>query len=199
MSERFTGVWIPAAVFLDKKLTFAERCLLGYMGSFKGRFFASNRHVAEMLGTRPQVVANMMVKLRKAGYLSDRTLNPNVKGGVNPNVIPLNPNVNIEQSIEQSIQKKKKAGCARAFSPENPEDLKTLLSLLAVRGIGENDSRREIDATLQEIGAGVIAPPAHWPAYIQGRVRKEGRKARVAAGKPAAVPVYQSQFSKTYN
>lgn len=195
MSKQFTGVFIPAEIIGDPRLKPIEKILLGYMGSFNGRFFAGNAHVAKMLAISETSVANLMSGLRKRGYIQGRTA---TYLGRKPTCLGNEPTYsgNIDQSIDQSSEKKRKAASPDLSVYEKGEQRETLIGLVADRGIGKEYIAPTIDITIKEVRAGLSPEPINWPAYLAGRIRKENRKAK--AFEPRKPPAPVSQFSKVY-
>lgn len=67
----FKGVWIPKQVWLDKRLTPLERCILMEIDSLDNDecCFASNKYIAATLGCSVTSVAQTVTKLKKLGYV----------------------------------------------------------------------------------------------------------------------------------
>lgn len=69
----FKGIWIPAEIYLDQSLSWAEKILLIEIDSLdndkeKG-CFASNDYLAKFIGVTSGAVANMLTKLKKRGLV----------------------------------------------------------------------------------------------------------------------------------
>jgi hypothetical protein len=68
----FKGVWICAAVFLDEKLTPAEKILLGEIDSLTTDdhgCYASNAHFAKRLGVTESRANHVVARLTREGYI----------------------------------------------------------------------------------------------------------------------------------
>jgi hypothetical protein len=113
-NRAFKGVWIPAAIWLDEGISPVEKVLLAEIESLdhgKG-CFASNTYLAEFLHTSPNRVANLLSKLRKGGYLIDRSFDGRKRfvstkweGSLNAGVkAALTPGLSIDNSKEQSLE-----------------------------------------------------------------------------------------------
>jgi DNA-binding Lrp family transcriptional regulator len=215
--KKFKGVWIPLGLLADKKLTWADKVFIGYVTSFPGKFYAGNNHIAEKLGTTPQMIANRLTKLRKMGYFKDRHLNPGVNP-LNPGVKDLNPGVidngpetcdNFKEPNEYhesdevlDINEEQNRDDARmAFEPENSGRLSETEteSLLVDRGFDASVASRVYE-TLS--ARGWRRPDDH--GWFEDREEVERvavalaekfRRDTVRPKKPAA---HVSQFSKTY-
>lgn len=68
----FKGVFIPALILRDPRLSAKEKILLAYVKGLP-RFFASNGHLAETLGWPKKTVANLLTSLKvKTGLKRER-------------------------------------------------------------------------------------------------------------------------------
>jgi Helix-turn-helix domain len=68
----FKGVWICAAIFLNEKLTPAEKILLAEIDSLTTddhRCYASNAHFAKRLGLTESRVNHVLARLTRDGYI----------------------------------------------------------------------------------------------------------------------------------
>jgi Helix-turn-helix domain len=68
----FKGVWICAAIFLDEKLTPAEKILLAEIDSLTTHeqgCYASNTHFAKRLGVTESRVNHVVARLTREGYI----------------------------------------------------------------------------------------------------------------------------------
>lgn len=73
----FRGVWIPAEIWLDDKLTVMEKVLYAEIDSFcsKGReCFANNAHFAKMLQVSERQIQRLLVSLEEKGVISRRII-----------------------------------------------------------------------------------------------------------------------------
>ena len=68
------GIWISSQVLSDPKLRHIDKLILSYVQGFSGDegCFASNRAIAELLGSRPQSIQNRVSYLIKSGYLQKK-------------------------------------------------------------------------------------------------------------------------------
>jgi hypothetical protein len=72
MERNFKGVWIPAEIWLDKRLTICEKAFLAEVDSFTGNgktFHKSNQTIEEEYGIAPRTVQRMVKKLVELGML----------------------------------------------------------------------------------------------------------------------------------
>ncbi len=68
----FKGVWICAAIFLDEKLTPAEKILLAEIDSLTTNdqgCYASNAHFAKRLGLTESRANHVVARLTREGYI----------------------------------------------------------------------------------------------------------------------------------
>lgn len=75
----FEYVSIPSEVAGNRKLSWNDKAVLGFMLGFNGKFRASNRYIAECLGMCEKTVEAALTRLRKGGYVKRRT--PTNRGG----------------------------------------------------------------------------------------------------------------------
>ena len=74
LEREVKGLWIPIDFWQNKELTILEKCLLAEIDSLdkKGKgCFASNDYLGSFLGVSNKTIANLLVKLRKSGYITD--------------------------------------------------------------------------------------------------------------------------------
>ena len=72
MEREFKGVWIPAEIWLDKRLTICEKAFLAEVDSFTGNgrtFYKTNETIQEEYGIAPRTVQRMVKKLVSLGLL----------------------------------------------------------------------------------------------------------------------------------
>lgn len=67
------GIWISSQVLSDPKLRHIDKLILSYVQGFgEESCFASNRAMAELLGSRPQSIQNRLSYLIKSGHLEKK-------------------------------------------------------------------------------------------------------------------------------
>lgn len=79
MSEpKFTGVWIPAAIFQTKTISITAKVVYGVLESLdnEGGCFASNAYLSKHLGLEERQVRNLLADLEAAGLIT-RKEDPN--------------------------------------------------------------------------------------------------------------------------
>lgn len=71
MERGFKGIWIPAEVWLDERLTALDKMILGEISSLDTGegCYASNKYLAEFCGCKEIKVSNSVTKLKEIGYL----------------------------------------------------------------------------------------------------------------------------------
>ena len=81
MERNFKGVWIPAEIWLDKRLTICEKAFLAEVDSFTGNgktFHKTNETIQEEYGIAPRTVQRMVKKLVDLGMMKS-TFNGRVR------------------------------------------------------------------------------------------------------------------------
>jgi DnaD/phage-associated family protein len=77
MDRPFKGIWIPAEIWLDEKLTVTEKVLYAEIDSFcsKGReCFCSNAHFAKVLQVSERQVRRLLCSLEEKGFIGRRVV-----------------------------------------------------------------------------------------------------------------------------
>lgn len=69
----FKGVWINSEIWLDKKLSWFEKCLLAEIDSFDNGpgCFASASHLANMMDSTTGSIRYILSRLRRLGWIKD--------------------------------------------------------------------------------------------------------------------------------
>jgi hypothetical protein len=80
-SRDFKGIWIPANVWLDNRLTYFERCLLSEIHSLDGEkgCFASNEYLCEFFNERERKIQEGIAKLKELGYLYQESFDGRIR------------------------------------------------------------------------------------------------------------------------
>lgn len=76
----FKGVWIPREVWLNKELSWREKCLLAEIDSLdtpEEGCIASNQYLATMFNTTPGTIAVDLCRLRKIGLIEENSRSKN--------------------------------------------------------------------------------------------------------------------------
>lgn len=70
-TRRFTGIWIPAEIWEDQRLTYFEKALLAEIHSLDGEdhCFASNKYFEKFFNERTRKIQEGISKLKKLGYV----------------------------------------------------------------------------------------------------------------------------------
>jgi len=70
--REFRGIWFPASVWLDGRLTAIEKFVLMEIDSLDGEkgCYASNKHLAEFCQCGESTVSRAITRLRELGYIS---------------------------------------------------------------------------------------------------------------------------------
>lgn len=77
ISRNFKGIWIPAEIWLDKRLSYFERCLLAEINSLDGEegCYASNEYLANFFNERERKIQEGISKLKELGYIEQTSFN----------------------------------------------------------------------------------------------------------------------------
>lgn len=72
MHRDFKGVWIPKGIYLNTELSWTEKIFLIEVHSLQGEegCWANNQHFAEFLDISEGAVANLITKLKAAGWVA---------------------------------------------------------------------------------------------------------------------------------
>lgn len=72
ISRSFKGIWISAEVWLDRRLTYFERCLYAEIHSLDGvdGCYASNEYLCDFFQERERKIQEGISKLKALGYIS---------------------------------------------------------------------------------------------------------------------------------
>ena len=84
MERQFKGVWIPAEIWLDKRLTLVDRALLAEIDSFSGNgksFHKGNDTIQEEYGISRNTIGRSLKKLEALGFV-EITFNGRVRNVV---------------------------------------------------------------------------------------------------------------------
>lgn len=143
MSNRnFEGIFIPAALYLEKSLSWSEKILIieiNSLDNYENKLpngdpmgcYASNEYLAEFLGITEKSVANMVSKLKKAGWVRQLWFDGRRRGlrtSFYENRVHKNVNQS-SQKCESSIHKNVKAASQKCehSNKENNKVYKTTI------------------------------------------------------------------------
>lgn len=82
--RKFTGVFIPAKIWLNKYLTVTEKFLLAEIDALSEDgepCYANNRHFGDALGCKPTSISNHLMRLQTAGFLTITYKDEKTKAG----------------------------------------------------------------------------------------------------------------------
>lgn len=76
--KQLQGLWIPAEYLYAKDLSSGEQVLLSYikMMDQEKHCWASNKYFSELMMCSEKRIRNMLVELKKKGYIETLTRNP---------------------------------------------------------------------------------------------------------------------------
>lgn len=99
ISRNFKGIWIPAQVWLDKRLSYFERCLLAELNSLDGDdgCYASNQYLSEFFNERERKIQEGISKLKSLGYIQVSSFDGRIRV-LKTNLNPENPNEELQEN-----------------------------------------------------------------------------------------------------
>jgi len=118
VTQNFQGIWIPATVWLDERLTASEKVLLAEIHSFTSRgaeFYKANETIAEFLHVSPSTVKRAIKHLTDLKYI-ERTSFDGRRRCIQ-SLMPVTPRPDsLAKSDQQPAQKKPTASSKRPKS-----------------------------------------------------------------------------------
>jgi len=93
-SRAFKGIWIPKEIWLDKRLTYFERCLLAEIHSLddpERGCYASNQYFMEFFNERERKIQEGLSKLKQLGYIVQEKFDGRVR--------TLRANFNVDKTL----------------------------------------------------------------------------------------------------
>ena len=79
--KKLQGLWIPAKYLYENDLTQKEILLVSFihMMDQDNHCYASNRYLGELMGCNEKTVRNMLVELKKKGYIEQVSWNGKIR------------------------------------------------------------------------------------------------------------------------
>ena len=182
MEREFKGVWIPAEIWLDARLTLVERALLAEIDSFTGNgksFHKSNDTIQEEYGISRNTIGRSLQKLQKLGFV-DVTFNGRVRnvttragsipkmGRQSPQIgEAASPNDTSTNTIERTVDNTSKKRGAR------PKGLEEVLESFKEVGAEESEALAFFDYyEANGWTQGRNKPIKDWKAAARGWIRR---------------------------
>lgn len=99
----FKGVWIPKAIWEAKDITWMEKCLLAEIDSLDdgSGCYATNQYLAEVFSSTPNSIKELISRLRKKGWITDKKAA--VNGGSERRISVVLPPTTIDGSRQQPL------------------------------------------------------------------------------------------------
>lgn len=182
MERQFKGVWIPAEIWLDKRLTLVDRALLAEIDSFSGNgksFHKGNDTIQEEYGISRNTVGRSLKKLETLGFVeitfNGRVRNVTTRAGSIPKMgrqSPQNgeaasPNDTPTNTVERTKENTSKKRGAR------PRDLEEVIGAFKEVGAEESDAMAFFDYyEANGWTQGKNKPIKDWKAAARGWIRR---------------------------
>ena len=182
MEREFKGVWIPAKVWLDKRLTLVEKALLAEIDSFTGNgksFHKSNDTIQDEYGISRNTIGRSLQKLQKLEFVdvtfNGRVRNVTTRAGSIPkmgrqstqNGEAASPNDTSTNTIERTVENTSKKRGTR------PKDLEEVLESFKEVGAEESEALAFFDYyEANGWTQGRNKPIKDWKAAARGWIRR---------------------------
>ena len=106
--QKLKGLWIPAEILLNKDLSDKEKIILAmilYLSEEKGRCFASNKYIANIVNVTNERVSKIISSLKNKGYVSVKLkYKTDSKEIEERQIIPIVENINrYSQKLQEGI------------------------------------------------------------------------------------------------
>ena len=107
-TQRLKGLWIPVEILLNKDLSDKEKIILAmilYLSEEKGRCFASNKYIANIVNVTYERVSKIISSLKNKGYVSVKLkYKTDSKEIEERQITPIVENINrYSQKLQESI------------------------------------------------------------------------------------------------
>jgi len=182
MERQFKGVWIPAEIWLDKRLTLVDRALLAEIDSFSGNgksFHKGNDTIQEEYGISRNTVGRSLKKLETLGFVeitfNGRVRNVTTRAGSIPKMGKQSPQngeaaspndtpTNTRERTKNNTSKKRGA---------RPRDLEEVIGAFKEVGAEESDAMAFFDYyEANGWTQGKNKPIKDWKAAARGWIRR---------------------------
>ena len=106
--QKLKGLWIPAEILLNKDLSDKEKIILAmilYLSEEKGRCFASNKYIANIVNVTNERVSKIISSLKNKGYVSVKLKYKTDSNEIEERqIIPIVENINrYSQKLQEGI------------------------------------------------------------------------------------------------
>jgi len=190
ISRKFIGIWIPKEIWLDKRLTYFERCLLAEIHSLCGDdgCYASNEYLCEFFNERERKIQEGISKLKELGFIyvesfdgRTRVLKSNLSPKNDKSLFSTsevlksapqtcrNPHPSHYIESKEDIKEQQQQSAAAAFSnPSKKETLPRIYGCLQNVDIPDSD---KIEIT-QRYDADTVKNAIEWATNPQTKINK---------------------------
>jgi hypothetical protein len=157
-ARQFKGVWIPAELWLDKNLTWTEKCLIAEIESLSTKdkpCFATNEYLGKMFNVSERTIHNMLTELRKKGWIKNVVVDECKRGLIV--VFPA-----CTDSVQRGCMEKVQGGCTQTDSAEQSPIISRDTRIdTTIEGLSQ---KRRFDEMKKRISQHYHrAPDAPWP------------------------------------
>ncbi len=128
--KKLKGLWIPAEILLNKDLSDKEKIILAmilYLSEEKGRCFASNKYIANIVNVTNERVSKIISSLKNKGYVSVKLKYKTDSNEIEERqIVPIVENINrYSQKLQEDIDTNNYLGSQKALHPigENDKDI----------------------------------------------------------------------------
>ena len=128
--QKLKGLWIPAEILLNKDLSDKEKIILAmilYLSEEKGRCFASNKYIANIVNVTNERVSKIISSLKNKGYVSVKLKYKTDSNEIEERqIVPIVENINrYSQKLQEDIDTNNYLGSQKALHPigENDKDI----------------------------------------------------------------------------
>jgi len=79
--KQIRGLWMPEQYLFSKELTIQEKILMSFIYTLdqKDHCYASNRYLGELIKTSAKTVSNMLISLKKKGFVEQLSWDGNIR------------------------------------------------------------------------------------------------------------------------
>ena len=145
------GLWIPAEILLDKKLSDKEKTILSmimYLSKDKGYCFATNNYFSDILNVTVVSISRIINSLKKKSYIKiNMNYKSNSKEIENRQIIPLKEAMNrYYQNCGYTINKNDKTDYQNYKMPINSNDKDIKKNIKNKKYIGREYSEKFLNS-----------------------------------------------------
>jgi len=182
MERQFKGVWIPAEIWLDKRLTLVDRALLAEIDSFSGNgksFHKGNDTIQEEYGISRNTIGRSIKKLQELEYVevtfNGRTRSIVTRAGSIPKMgrqSPQNGDAASPNDTSTNTRERTTKNTSKEIGTR-PKDLEVVLEAFREVGAGEDDAMAFFDYyEANGWTQGRNKPIKDWKAAARGWIRR---------------------------